>query len=245
MTTSMKIYNLDENGFFTGVSEAILDELETEVQGEKRYLLPNNATFVAPNVEYDPSIEQVLFNKSLGTWTKVDIKIVGDYYLKTSGEKASEILTKDINKYTTVEPTLEINTFEGVTDKIEFNENTKKWTYSSGISKTTFETLRKDAIATAKYEANTRILNSFPDYKQHNLTAAVCLIHNKEIMAQKANEDYVLTDEEKATIRKASQCNDFILMIREKSNALEAIINSCSTLEELSKIDISADIYWN
>lgn len=108
-----------------------------------------------------------------------------------------------------------------------------------------FNREKTKALLCVKQEANQRISALFPDYKQRNLTAAVCLIHNKEILAQKTGINYELTSEEKLTITKASQCNDFIMKIRDKSNLLEVVVNACTETTEILSIDISADNYWN
>lgn len=239
----MKIYNFDDKGVFTDSSEAILDELETQIQEEKKYLLPKNATFIAPNIEYDPSIENIIFD---GTgWIKQDKTLSGEFYLKSSGEKFIEIKIKEFDKYTAVEPTLEIHTSNEGTDKIKFNEQNSLWEYSEINSKIILDRTRKETLLYIKQEAFQRIHSLFPDYKQRNLTAGICLIHNKEILAQKTGSTYELTSEEKLTVTKASQCNDFIIKIREKSNLLETLINNCTTANEILAIDISADNYWN
>jgi hypothetical protein len=107
-----------------------------------------------------------------------------------------------------------------------------------------FSREKEKRLLLIKQEANQRISNVYPDYKQRNLTAAVCFIHNKEILAYKTGQIYELTADEKATIAKAAACNDFILFIRNKSNALEKVLNDCTTSAELLNIDISSDNYW-
>jgi len=44
----MKVYNFDNNGYFISEANAKLDPVETKVQEENVYLLPNNATFITP-----------------------------------------------------------------------------------------------------------------------------------------------------------------------------------------------------
>lgn len=47
----MNVYKYNDNGEYIGTEEALLDPLETELQGENVYLLPANATFTAPPAE--------------------------------------------------------------------------------------------------------------------------------------------------------------------------------------------------
>ena len=47
----MNVYKYNDNGEYTGMEEALLDPLETELKGENVYLLPANATFTEPPAE--------------------------------------------------------------------------------------------------------------------------------------------------------------------------------------------------
>lgn len=236
----MIIYNFDDFGRYINTSEAAVDELETEQQGTKKYLLPRNATSVAPNVDYHPGLEEIRFDTESQSWLVHDIKIKGEYYLKTTGEKFEDITLKERNNYTTVTPNLTTNPG----DKILFNEETSSWRYSCMVSETTFKKLKNELLPQIKAEANRRISCAYPDYKQRNLTAAVCFIHNKEILAFKTGQTYELTADEKATVAKAEACNDFILFIRNKSNALEMVLNDITTSAVLWNINITSDNYW-
>jgi len=60
------VYNYNDSGFFTNISEARLDNLETIAQMKAVYLLPRNATFIQP-----PSHSMKHYVKWLGTKWKV------------------------------------------------------------------------------------------------------------------------------------------------------------------------------
>lgn len=47
----MNVYKYDDNGEYIGTETALLDPLETKLQGKNIYLLPANATFTAPPEE--------------------------------------------------------------------------------------------------------------------------------------------------------------------------------------------------
>jgi hypothetical protein len=77
----MNVYKYDEKTKeFIGTEEALLDPLETELQGENVYLLPANATFTAPTEPQDGYVnvwngeawEQVKDNRGVEYWLPED-----------------------------------------------------------------------------------------------------------------------------------------------------------------------------
>lgn len=60
----MKLYYYDENGYYRAMSEAFLDPLETELQGEEVWLIPPHATTIEPPSSADGHI--IKFNGK--TW---------------------------------------------------------------------------------------------------------------------------------------------------------------------------------
>lgn len=77
----MNVYKYDEKTKeFIGTEEALLDPLETELQGENVYLLPANATFIEPteaqegyvNVWNGEAWEQVEDNRGVEYWLPED-----------------------------------------------------------------------------------------------------------------------------------------------------------------------------
>lgn len=77
----MNVYKYDEKTKeFIGTEEALLDPLETELQGENVYLLPANATFIEPTEEQEGYVnvwngktwEQVEDNRGVEYWLSED-----------------------------------------------------------------------------------------------------------------------------------------------------------------------------
>lgn len=60
----MKLYYYDENGYYSAMSEAFLDPLETELQGKEVWLIPPHATTIEPPSSADGHI--IKFNGK--TW---------------------------------------------------------------------------------------------------------------------------------------------------------------------------------
>lgn len=107
-----------------------------------------------------------------------------------------------------------------------------------------FTKLKTAKISEVKEEAAKRILKLYPQYKQSNILGAIAVIHNLEMVALKNGTEYNLTDEEKTAVDKAKICNQYILLIREKSNMIIQIINQATEILEIQSIDISDDQYW-
>lgn len=105
--------------------------------------------------------------------------------------------------------------------------------------------LKIEKIKQVKLEAAKRIESAYPQYKQLNNGAAVLAILNKENYAIKQGTSYTLTAEDHQTLIKAKACQDFINLIRSKSDELETLINSKRTIGTLTSINISDDIYWS
>lgn len=60
----MKLYYYDDNGYYSAMSEAFLDPLETELQGKEVWLIPPHATTIKPPSSVDGHI--IKFNGK--TW---------------------------------------------------------------------------------------------------------------------------------------------------------------------------------
>jgi hypothetical protein len=67
------IYNFDEDGYFSGISEAKIDPLETKIKKEDIYLLPKNATFT--EVVSPQENKRIKWDKDDQKWIYEDIKI--------------------------------------------------------------------------------------------------------------------------------------------------------------------------
>jgi hypothetical protein len=67
------IYNFDEEGYFTGKSEANIDPLETKIKKKNIYLLPRNATFTKTLKLKENT--RVRWDKNNQKWIYEDIKI--------------------------------------------------------------------------------------------------------------------------------------------------------------------------
>lgn len=121
---------------------------------------------------------------------------------------------------------------------VEISEEDSAWK-SQLLNTTKIQKLKE-----VKAEAAKRIEASYPQYKQVNYGSAVMEILNKENYAVKQGIIYTLTDNDKISLNKAKVCKDFISLIRSKSDTLEILINSKSTIETLNGIDIYDDYHW-
>ena len=108
-----------------------------------------------------------------------------------------------------------------------------------------FSTIKVQKIKEVKAEAAKRINASYPQYKQINYGSAVLEILNMENYAIKQGKIYNLTNEDMLSLAEAKDCKDFISLIRSKSDKLEILINSKTTIETLTSINISDNIYWS
>jgi hypothetical protein len=104
--------------------------------------------------------------------------------------------------------------------------------------------LKYSKIISVKNEAAKRISKLYPQYRQNNILGAVALIHNDEMIALKNGSKYNLSEDEKAIVNKAKDCNEYILLMRRKSNELEVLVNEKSTKEELDSMEVSDNIFW-
>lgn len=92
----MNVYKYDEiTKEYTGVETALLDPLETEIQGKDVYLLPANATFTAPLVTQDNYVP--VWNDTL--WEYKEDNRGKEYWLDTDkyGTPAREM--KDLGAF--------------------------------------------------------------------------------------------------------------------------------------------------
>lgn len=241
---SMKIYNFDNNGYFTNESIAKIDPMESKEQGKDIYLLPKNATFVAP-IEYNSELEKIRFQDN--QWIIEDIVKQGTFYLKSNGEEYQEIKIKEQELYTQIKPYLEI--FEDLDEenniilKSEISFVGGVWVYTK-TTKSQFVECKINKIKEIKQEAFKRIDNIYSQYKQNNIAAAVIEILNKENLAVKQNTTYQLTEIDILTLQKSKQCKEYISLIRTKSDELEALVQSKKAINTIEAIKVSDDIYW-
>lgn len=121
---------------------------------------------------------------------------------------------------------------------VEISENDTRWKALQ------FTKLKTNKIIEVNAEAGNRILAKYPQYKQNNMLGEISIIHNKEMVALKANSIYEISVSEKASIKKYEACVLFINNIREKSNAITQIINEADSISEIQSIDISNDKFW-
>jgi hypothetical protein len=103
---------------------------------------------------------------------------------------------------------------------------------------------KKNLVIRIKQEAGKRIYDAYPQYKQNNILGAASAIYNKELIAMKTNTVYVLTTEEKSIMRKANACATYISFIRDKSNQLEALVDTYTEVNALLDLDITDDNFW-
>jgi hypothetical protein len=252
----MKIYNFDSNGYLINESIAKIDPMESERQGKDMYILPKNATFIEP-IEYNSELEILKFSVTDNLWLIEDIKLIGDYYLKSDGSITKSILKKELELYTNIHPNLEL--YE---DKDENNNITQvstisfidgAWVYTS-TTKSQLISVKLAKIAEVKQEAAKRIGDLYPQYKQNNIAAEVLQIQNRELTALKelvsSNEPnegtpYTLTDTDKSMLTKAQSCNEFITLIRTKSDEIEQTINEKSNVDSVILFDITDNKLWS
>lgn len=107
-------------------------------------------TETKPPFENLQEYQQFYYDVNNNVWLLKDIEISGIYFDIINGEKKEKILQKDIQSYTTTEPTLEI--LEG--DKISFNTQTQKWFYSKQGNLRILQNAKQDKlnILNAKYQ---------------------------------------------------------------------------------------------
>lgn len=113
----------------------------------------------------------------------------------------------------------------------------------SKYSNLTIDEVKQEVIRNIKAEAHIRIVRIYPEWRQRNHMAAVADIHNKELIALKANTTYTLTAEELAIIDTAKTTKAQIFNIRSKSDLLEASLDGM-TLEQLEAFDATEDNKW-
>lgn len=133
----MKLYYYDENGYYSAMSEAFLDPLETELQGKEVWLIPPHATTIEPPSSADGHI--IKFNgktwelekmpdpepepeltleelkaqklKLVDAWT--ESKITGGFTSECSGE----MVRYDSDKDTQLTVSSDLNTINSAPDK--------------------------------------------------------------------------------------------------------------------------------
>lgn len=114
---------------------------------------------------------------------------------------------------------------------------------NNALPKYTLSELKDVRVAEIKAEAGKRITEIYPEWRQRNHMAAVADIHNKELIALKANTTYTLTAEELAIIDTAKTTKAQIFNIRSKSDLLEASLDGM-TQEQLEAFDATNDSNW-
>ena len=125
-------------------------------------------------------------------------------------------------------------------------QEVQKWIVAGGNIEPEFSIseIKNSLIEKIKMQAGRRIISTYPDYKQRNLSGAVSLIQNKELLALKAGSgNYTPTEEEMTSLRAAKACKDFVDAIRAKSNELEASLDSM-TEEQLNSFNPNDDSNW-
>lgn len=114
---------------------------------------------------------------------------------------------------------------------------------NNALPKYTLLELKDVRIVEIKAEAGKRITEIYPEWKQRNHMAAVADIHNKELIALKANTVYTPSEDEVATITAAQTAKNQVFTIRARSNELEASLDSM-TQTQLEAFDPTNDSNW-
>ena len=114
---------------------------------------------------------------------------------------------------------------------------------NDALPRYTLSELKDVRIAEIKAEAGKRITKIYPEWKQRNHMAAVADIHNKELIALKANTVYTPSEDEVATITAAQTAKNQVFTIRARSNELEASLDSM-TQTQLEAFDPTNDSNW-
>lgn len=105
----MKVYRYNEEKIFVGEEEALLNPLETKIQGKNVYLLPANATFEKPKLKEN---EIAIFEG--GKWNYYK-NILGKYYYENGLHEITDL--KDKHLVLTDEEVAKINS--GMTCEIK------------------------------------------------------------------------------------------------------------------------------
>lgn len=111
------VYAYDNNKFFTKIVEQNIDERT----GEYPAVVFGTTT---PIPSYDSNLEVPKFVNN--AWLLEDLKETGVFFLKIDATEFAEIVKKDANLYTTIEPLKKYN--DGTTQA--FNDATQQWEYT-------------------------------------------------------------------------------------------------------------------
>ncbi len=114
---------------------------------------------------------------------------------------------------------------------------------NNALPKYTLLELKDIKIAEIKAEANKRIIDIYPEWRQRNHMAAVIDIQSKELVALKSNTSYTPSADEVATITAAQTAKNQVFAIRAKSDQLETSLDSM-TQEQLEAFDPTNDSNW-
>ena len=177
----MLIYCYDNNFIYTRTQDAQLDLLESQIQGQNVYILPGNATFIAP-ISYDQTLEYLQFDPVNQAWIKKDIQIDGNYYLKADGSLHIGIAKKDLNLYTQIPITLTSG------DVVHFDDTTSAWVCDTEGAATLAVNLA------VKKQTTIAHLNS-----TYASVFEVAMLHDSKTISWFVNSQYILTlDQEKS-----------------------------------------------
>ena len=231
----MKIYNYNQDQYFTNESEASIDLLETEKQGKNVYLIPKNATTV-PVGNYDKSTEIPRFNTQSKKW---EIFLIGHFYKKIGGDKQVNILKKDIDLYTSVVPNL---MFDEMEDELIFDD-VSGWGYVT-VSDNTLEKVKQSKTIEISDEKNVLQYRKFT-YKDHEFkgtkNARDNLVDALTIMFKKGIPDIEwLSLLGEVIVLDQEDISNMLLLLMERDKKL--YFNESRMILELGKLTKISDI---
>ena len=213
----MNVYKYNDNGEYIGTEEALLDPLETELQGENVYLLPANATFIEPP-EAQESFARVWNGEA---WEQVEDNRGVEYWLPedTYGAPAREM--KELGALT-----------EGAT---------------TTAPEKTLDELKADKLEALKAERDTKEvelieynghLYDYDDKARDRINAAIIAL---ELAGAEASLEWTCADNTDATVT-AADLRNIIAAVAVRSNTLHIAYRTAKTAVEAaeSKEDLEA-----
>lgn len=97
---------------------------------------------------------------------------------------------------------------------------------------------KEQLVINIKKLCQEKILKIYPDYKQRNIDREAYFLIGKMIIGGN------LTEDEQKKLDEQKNMNKFIDKMRIKSNELDKKINECITVEDLLKINVEENQYW-
>lgn len=213
----MNVYKYNDNGEYIGTEEALLDPLETELQGENVYLLPANATFIEPP-EAQESFARVWNGEA---WQEVEDHRGTEYWLP------GDVYGTPAHEMTELGPLP-----EGAT---------------TTAPEKTLDELKADKLEALKAERDTKEvepieynghLYDYDDKARDRINAAIIAL---ELAGAEASLEWTCADNTDATVT-AADLRNIIAAVAVRSNTLHIAYRTAKTAVEAaeSKEDLEA-----